>query len=200
MVRTKPTFTVAMVTLLSCWTAVAVSETDTLRAIMTSSEYQETGMHKLSETELQNLYLWVVRRAGENKDPCSVMCAAEQHPQLGSIDRRECHLNANREASLSDTMAAQVAMAVETVKTEIRADYEAAETQTAFTSQVTNNFTGWDNKTVFILDNGQVWRQRHGRPYKHNGDNTVRFEPSLLGMWRMTVISSGRSVAVKRID
>jgi hypothetical protein len=46
-----------------------------------------------------------------------------------------------------------------------------------------------------------VWRQRHGTSYRYQGDdNRVRLEPNFFGFWELTVVSTGRSVGVRRID
>lgn len=191
---------IAISTLLILWSGATLSEPDTIRAMLPDSEFRDMGLQKLSETELQKLYRWIYGREGVDSGVCSTDHNPKQHRDLDSDEISSQILNTFSQENSDAAIEAIIAQAIETAKTEIRSEYEAVESQTAFTAQVTNGFTGWDTKTVFVLDNGQVWRQRHGRPYKHNGNNTVRLEPSLLGMWRMTVISSGRSVAVKRID
>lgn len=61
-------------------------------------------------------------------------------------------------------------------------------------------FRGWDGKSVFALDNGQIWRQRLRGRYFHSGDDTaVVISKNLLGFWEMTVVSSGRTVGVTRV-
>ena len=70
-----------------------------------------------------------------------------------------------------------------------------------FEAEIQGRFAGWSGKTVFPLDNGQVWRQRHGGRYRHTDDDQrVRIYKNLLGMWQMKVLSNGRSVPVRRID
>lgn len=67
-----------------------------------------------------------------------------------------------------------------------------------FVSRITGEFTGWSGKTVFRLENGQVWKQRLDGRYRHRGSPNpeVRIDRNWLGFYRMTVIESGRSVGV----
>ncbi len=67
-----------------------------------------------------------------------------------------------------------------------------------FVSRITGDFTGWSGKTVFRLENGQVWKQRLDGRYRHRGSPNpeVRIDRNWLGFYRMTVIETGRSVGV----
>ena len=61
-------------------------------------------------------------------------------------------------------------------------------------------FDGWDGKTVFYLDNGQVWRQRLDGRMAYNGEDTaVEIKKNFLGFYKMRHIASDRSVGVSRI-
>ena len=69
-----------------------------------------------------------------------------------------------------------------------------------FEANVVGDFKGWTGKTVFRLDNGQVWRQRSASTYRHKGsDMRVRFEQNWMGGWEMEVLSTGKSVLVKKV-
>ena len=190
MVKSKQAFAIAMSSFVLLWTTAATSDSGTtIKALMTETEYQETGLQKLSDDELEKLYFWVIKQASVSRVRCLKPETSKQHLPSDSEQGTKCHLATIPETNFNAAVTAHVA-----------ATFETAKTQTAFTSSVTNDFTGWDDKTVFVLSNGQVWRQRHGRSYQHIGTNSVRLEPSFFGMWRMTVLSSGRSVAVKRIE
>ena len=60
-------------------------------------------------------------------------------------------------------------------------------------------FRGWNGKTVFYLDNGQIWKQRsHGR-YTYMGDDSrVVISKNKMGFFEMRLIEADRSVGVKR--
>ena len=67
-------------------------------------------------------------------------------------------------------------------------------------AKIAGEFDGWTGKTVFRLDNGQVWKQRLRGRYDANAENAdVVIEKNWMGFYRLTVVSSGRSVGVKRI-
>ena len=122
------------------------------------------------------------------------------------------------EASESDTAIVRTpatsvtaeaeAQAIET-EVERRVAAKLAATQTGKDSpkgdmpleaRLVGDFKGWTGKTVFRLDNGQVWRQRSASTYRHKGsDMRVRFEQNWMGGWEMEVLSSGKSVLVKKV-
>lgn len=61
-------------------------------------------------------------------------------------------------------------------------------------------FKGWSGKTVFYLDNGQVWRQRVSGRYTYMGeDNRVVISKNRLGFYEMRLVDADRSVGVKRV-
>ena len=62
-------------------------------------------------------------------------------------------------------------------------------------------FNGWAGKTVFYLDNGQVWRQRHkGRFSYEGGDYAVIINKNFLGFHVMTHVATGKSIGVSRVE
>jgi hypothetical protein len=70
-----------------------------------------------------------------------------------------------------------------------------------FEAEIVGPFSGWSGKTVFTLSNGQVWRQRSGSDYRHTAEGqTVAVKKNFVGYWTLTVLSSGRTVGVRRID
>lgn len=67
-------------------------------------------------------------------------------------------------------------------------------------AKVLPSFRGWSGKTVFHLDNGQVWQQRITGTMRYSGDDsTVIITRNLIGKYVMEHQDSGRSVGVKRI-
>lgn len=62
-------------------------------------------------------------------------------------------------------------------------------------------FKGWEGRTVFRLDNGQVWRQRNsGRKLYRGDDYRVEIKKNVLGFYQMKLLDSGASVGVKRVE
>ena len=168
---------------------------------MTPEERAQAGLDSLTPAQLDYLNGWLQRRfdtsapeAAAVTDPDSDLATPSGS---GSEDvPRNQVTEAEIEAEVERRVAAELA-AVEAAEVAAEEQKEAP-----FEAVITNNFTGWNGKSVFVLDNGQVWRQRSGSSrYRHTrGDNTVRFKRSFLGLWTMTVVSTGRAVGVRRID
>ena len=67
-------------------------------------------------------------------------------------------------------------------------------------ARLSDDFSGWSGKTVFRLDNGQIWRQRLPGRFRYRGDaRDIVIEANALGLYRMTHVESGRSVGVTLI-
>lgn len=83
-----------------------------------------------------------------------------------------------------------------------RKQTEAAQQQERITATLVGPFTGWDGKTLFTLDNGQVWRQNRSDTYttktQTNVPVVVYKAPS--GYWRLRVLDDeGAWVTVVRV-
>lgn len=170
-----------------------------LAAEMTEEERAAAGIDDLSPAQRQYLDAWLRDRFAaepEVADPATVqpgaaVMAAEQASEA-DLAARENAIEAEVERRVAEELAAVQAAEVA----------EEATANEPFEATITGGFSGWSGKTVFALDNGQVWRQRTGSSrYRHTrGGNEVRFKRSFLGLWTMTVVSTGRSVGVRRID
>lgn len=68
-------------------------------------------------------------------------------------------------------------------------------------SRLDGTFTGWDGKTRFNLENGQVWEQaEQGTVRGVNIDRPmVTIEPGLFGSWKLKVEGLNATTRVKRI-
>ena len=168
---------------------------DGLTVEMSAEERQAAGIYQLNEAQLNFLNGWL--RSRFNQIEQDVAAETQEAEAL------------EREAEIQRRVAAEVAEVREQVRDEVRDEVRVAmkeedasrERQEPFEANITGSFTGWSGRTVFPLDNGQVWRQRHGSSYRHlREDSRVRFDTNIFGMWEMKVISSGRTVPVKRID
>ena len=170
-----------------------------LAAEMTEEERASAGIDDLSPAQQQYLDAWLRERFGTEPpavnpapgQPGAAAIAGDQGAE-DDLAARENAIEAEVERRVAEELAAVQAAEV--------AEEEAA--NEPFEATITGGFSGWSGKTVFALDNGQVWRQRTGSSrYRHTrGGNEVRFKRSFLGLWTMTVVSTGRSVGVRRID
>lgn len=77
-----------------------------------------------------------------------------------------------------------------------------AEDRTAVDSSLKGDFRGWQNGTVFELENGQRWRVVDGEFHatKRLSQPKVTISPGALGSWYMQVEGTGVKAKVKRIE
>ncbi len=62
-------------------------------------------------------------------------------------------------------------------------------------------FDGWSGNTRFRLENGQIWQQRKRGNYIYRGDDLrVAIRKNFLGFYTLTLISTDKSVQVKRVQ
>jgi hypothetical protein len=91
------------------------------------------------------------------------------------------------------TIAAQSAKAERERKTE--------DARTPVSSSLKGEFRGWQNGTVFELENGQRWRVLDSDfATKPLSSPKVTISPGLLGSWYMLVEGTSVKAKVKRVD
>ena len=188
-----------------------------LRDAMTPEELEAAGLDSLSPEQQQFLDGWLRQRftsppsagavgqtATHDLDPGSIhddggSVAAGDN---GAIDAAVTGDDAI-EAEIERRVALEVNAAIAKAAEEDAAE-EAARVATRdepFEADIVGPFSGWGGKTVFTLSNGQVWRQRTGSNYRHTAaGQTVAVKKNFMGLWTLTVMSSGRTVGVYRID
>ncbi len=68
-------------------------------------------------------------------------------------------------------------------------------------TRILGDFRGWSGNTVFKLENGQTWQQtdKDNRFFPKMVNPEVELVPSRLTGWKMTLISEGLWIRVKRI-
>ena len=165
-----------------------------VEAEMSASEQAASGVDQLSPEQLKALNAWLANRFGGQR-------SANAQPPTPTTAIAPLTGDADLEATIDAEVARRVAQEVAAVKQEMQQADTSVEQNEPFEATIQGSFKGWGSKTVFPLDNGQVWRQRNSSQYRHtSGDNRVRFERNFLGLWQMTVLSSGRTVGVRRVD
>jgi hypothetical protein len=186
-------FTQAFVLLSLCTatSSMAAPTFESLDKAMTADERVKSGIDSLTAQQREFLNSWLKARYGE---PAQVEAS---EPDTAIV----------RTPATSVTTEAD-AQAIET-EVERRVAAKLAATQTGkdnpkddmpLEARLVGDFKGWTGKTVFRLDNGQVWRQRSASTYRHKGsDMRVRFEQNWMGGWEMEVLSTGKSVLVKKM-
>jgi hypothetical protein len=68
------------------------------------------------------------------------------------------------------------------------------------TSRIVSEFSGWNGRTVFVLENGETWQQRMDGEYSYSGSDTrVSIRRGFMGLYRMELLATGRWIGVRRI-
>jgi hypothetical protein len=184
---------------------------------MTPEELEAAGLDSLSPEQQQFLDGWLRQRftsppsagavgqtATHDLDPGNVHngSGSVAAGDNGAIDAAVTGNDAI-EAEIERRVALEVNAAIAKAAEEDAAE-EAARVATRdepFEADIVGPFSGWGGKTVFTLSNGQVWRQRTGSNYRHTAaGQTVAVKKNFMGLWTLTVLSSGRTVGVYRID
>jgi len=77
-----------------------------------------------------------------------------------------------------------------------------AERDYEIVANVVPAFRGWNGRTIFKLDNGQVWQQRmRGTSFLYSGtDSEVMISKNMFGGFVLEHVETGRSIGVKRVD
>ena len=170
----------------------AIASADTayqpLERAMTDEERVRSGVDSLTSKQRQYLNDWLKARYGE---------AASVDSQERVTTRTNSTPKPSKQTAIDEEIERRVA---EELATRKEKDSKANANRGPFDAMLTGDFTGWRGKTVFRLDNGQIWRQRSSSQYRHRGDDyRVKFDKNWMGGWEMTVISSGKSVLVSKV-
>ena len=170
-----------------------------IQTLMAPEDFSASGLVKLTDAEREHLSGWVAKyREG-----------AIIGPTVPGKQREEA-------AAAAATATAQVTTPETTPETtsstteEYPGGYTTQEQKQKekekkekyeLVAKVVPAFRGWAGKTVFVLDNGQVWRQRTPGSLRYSGsDSTVIITQNILGKFLMEHQDTGRSIGVRRID
>jgi hypothetical protein len=149
---------------------------DDLRGRMGDDAFRAAGLHKLDAAELDALQRWIDGGAGaEPAAPAVVATPAAPGTAAAPADPA---------ASAEPYLSHSPEPAARAVRTRILPPCD-----------------GWTGKTVFRMENGEVWQQRHPGRYRHDSDNCeVVIERNLFGGYRMRLLATDKGVAVKRLQ
>lgn len=171
-------------------TASADTDFQPLEQAMTKEERSQSGVDSLTAEQRKFLNNWLQQRYGPDTTNMreAAGSSADTTVQLSSQSTKEKVIEAEVERRVAQELATRKQPA------------KAATSDGPFDATLAGDFTGWRGKTVFRLDNGQVWRQRSSSQYRHRGnDQRVKFDKNWMGGWEMTVVSSGKSVLVSKV-
>ncbi len=153
---------------------LAAESAPDIQELMTAEELRATGVADLSNAEIRALNAWLQRfRDGEISD--AIEEAVAEAPVATGSETRE-------------------------IRTEPADVYPPPRERLEINSRIAGEFNGWEGKTRFTLENGQIWEQRRGRRWKVTLQSPeVRLYQNFLGAWEMEVVSEDRSIGVRRI-
>ena len=188
------TTAIGITSLVVIFTGLAsASESENIESVMTAEERLKSGMDTLTAEQLQFLNDWLKENYGRRTETVVTRTTAKERSELPEQ-------SANFEAT-SEAIEAEVDRRVAAKLADTRDNEQAKQSEWAFEARLTGDFTGWTGKTIFKLDNGQVWRQRSSANYRHRGsDRRVKFKKNWMGGWEMTVVSSGKTVLVREVQ
>jgi hypothetical protein len=177
--------------------AVPATAADRLDELVSADEAKAMGLAKLDPAERAALAAWLERRL--DGGPLPVAAPAATTAAVVAVP----------EAAAPVAAPAAVAPALErkpTARAELgttaafgleQSDVEGEVKE--LRARIVGAFTGWEGKTLFKLDNGQVWRQSVTGTYRYKAtDPEVVIERSLLG-YKLRVVDTKRSIAVRRV-
>lgn len=171
-------------------TASADTDFQPLEQAMTKEERNRSGVDSLSAEQRKFLNNWLQQRYGPDTTNVREETdnSADTTVQLSEQSSQEKVIEAEVERRVAKELATRKQPA------------KVAVSNGPFEATLVGDFTGWRGKTVFRLDNGQIWRQRSSSQYRHRGsDQRVKFDKNWMGGWEMTVVSSGKSVLVSKV-
>lgn len=166
---------IAWVSGLSCWAEAPPKEVAPLEEIMTPAELTATGVDKLTPAEREALREWMQRFVSGERAEAAEQAVAEAVPQGDD------------------------AFGLEDVRDRV-VEVFARNGPEAIVSPILGDFTGWTGKTVFRLENGQVWRQAESGDYYLPKDDAVAvIQKGVFGAYYLRIEGYGKRVKVRRV-
>jgi len=198
----------AALTVLLVSVPAKAQDPDGMLGAMTPQEREASGLNKLSAEEQRYLEAWLRQRLSveestglSNSTSSAIATSPDVDQSVAAVggDTGDAEMEAEIERRVAIEVEAAISKAKEDEAVE-EAAREAARNE-PFEAEIVGPFSGWSGKTVFTLSNGQVWRQRNGSNYRHTAQGqAVAVKKNFMGYWTLTVLSSGRTVGVRRID
>ncbi|MEM6710416.1 MAG: hypothetical protein AAF648_16690 [Pseudomonadota bacterium] len=149
-----------------------------LRERLGNERFAQFGLDKLSAAELSALAAWI--------DAGAVARPTPTEPDVASAEPDvESAVAEPRESSFGEEY--------------LERNRFREGVGESITTRIKGPFTGWDGKTLFRLENGQIWRQRIGGRYRFRADSPeVEIEKGRFGYY-LTILDTGRQIGVKRV-
>jgi len=174
-----------------------------IQTLMAPEDFSASGLDKLTDAEREHLSGWVAKyREGAIKGP----------PVPGKERKEAAAVAATTSPAAQESASTTTADTAPATTGEYPGAYTTQEQKKEqkekekkvkyeLVAKVVPAFIGWSGKTVFVLDNGQVWRQRTPGSLRYSdSDSTVIITRNFLGKFVMKHQDTGRAIGVRRID
>lgn len=159
-------------------------------------QFRAAGLHKLSAEELAVLEAHWARRAAAVRGEADEQLAQVREEAAARIASAESRARrAEENADGGDGKSPGWLKALVTLK---RTE-ERPEDARALESRMAGDFKGWTGRTLFHLENGQVWQQVAGGEYfdKTLRQPAVRIYPAALGAYWLEIEGVKQRVRVR---
>lgn len=192
-----------------------------IRALMSAEQYRAAGLDRLSPEQREYLYRWLQQYAGKAAAPPSATSTAAQPAAVAAATPSAAPVQAAPEPAPppgpavretaapppGNSTAAPPGDAGQPIVTAADENFgfpdppvDHGEPANQLHATVLEPFRGWSGKTLFYLDNGQVWKQRSSGRHTYTGeDNRVVIYENRFGFFEMRLIAADRSIGVKRV-
>lgn len=159
-----------------------------LRDVLTTEEFDRAGLSKLTAAELEFLSQRLLGGGSDHPVPAA-QTETRRLPATVAADPRADRVPA---VDPEDSFGREK---------QIEAEREQQqEANREIKSRIAGKFTGWSGRTVFRLENGQVWQQVEPAVFSVDLEGpVVTVRRSRLGAFHLGVEGYGSQVKVKRI-
>jgi hypothetical protein len=168
---------------------LAAAEFRGLEREMSPEDRVRTGVDRLSAEQRSALDAWLQQRF-----------AAESLAPAAPVSAPMAPTTAEPAAKADPAISAAAARAALSDVSQMGFSHYSGPRE-EFSARIVGSFNGWTGRTLFRLDNGQVWRQSQSDFYESTVENPeVRLRPKAMGRWSLVLKYNNRGIRVRRVE
>lgn len=182
-----------MMLLLGLLTASVAAAEPSFWQQMTPEQRRAAGVDRLTPEQQAALDAAAAQFVREGaRQEVEVAKAQAQTEKLAAVQQAKALA---KEEARAEVKAERKKQAAANAGLAVREDDEAIRTR------IVGDFRGWTGRSVFTLENGQVWQQtdKEDRAFPKMVNPEVELVPHRLFGWKMTLVAEGLSIYVKRV-
>jgi hypothetical protein len=166
------------------------SATPNLKELMGPEHYKAAGIDKLNDAERRALSLWLRE----------YVAGSEALPVQPVVSKQSVTAEPEPEPVEEVADSPPTAKPLDENWGFTNPREKKSETERLMYANIEGHFRGWSGKTMFQLDNGQVWRQRVSGRFHYTGDaRQVSIGKNRMGFFEMRLIDVDRKIGVSRV-